>query len=212
LAVLLGASDLQAAAPDAGRGTTHQRREFSAANLHTVRVDLHCGQVQIERSETPVVEAELRIRCERDHERCAEKAESLELTGKERSGRLTIEVDGLPHWHSSRGLNVELRVRVPAGAGVDIDLGAGEVQVSDAASDVRVDLGAGQIQLRMPEEAVRSVDARAGVGEARLRGPNGQEIAERRHLVGGAVHWDDGRGQARVDLEVGAGEVTVRLD
>lgn len=210
LCTLLAATLAQAAPPEIGPGP--QSLEFPAAGIHALRVDLHCGDIKIERAGGDVVQAELRVRCERNRESCFEKLADVKLEGREQSGRLVLEVEGVPRWHSSKGLEVDLTLRVPAHLELDIDLGAGTVHVEDATRNVRIDLGAGQVDVRMPEDAVHSVDARAGVGEARLHGPNGDEIAERRHLVGGVVHWQDGKGEARVDVEVGAGEVVVRLE
>jgi hypothetical protein len=175
-----------------------------------VRIDLRYGDVRIEPGSPGRVEAELRIRCEHDSRRCAEHLEEIDLEADASGERLRLRVVGLPRF-SSHGTGIELRVLVPPGFAVDADVGAGRIEVLDVDDDLRVDLGAGEIQVRMPEEAVRSVEARAGVGEARLE-RDGTAVAPRRHLVGGQVEWESGTGAAFVDLRVGAGEVAVRLE
>ena len=210
LGILLLATLAQAAPPEIGPGP--QSLEFPAAGIHALRVDLHCGDIKIERASGDVVQAELRVRCERNRDRCFEKLADVKLEGREQSGRLVLEVEGVPRWHSSKGMEVDLTLRVPAHLELDIDLGAGVVHVEDATRNVRIDLGAGQIDAacrRMP--FVRSTHAPGSVRRA-CTARMGNEIAERRHLVGGVVHWQDGKGEARVDVEVGAGEVVVRLE
>ena len=176
----------------------------------TVRLDLSYGEIHVEPGAGDRVELELRVRCHSGRGHCTERLERLELATETHRNTLEVRLEGLRHF-STHGLDVELWVSVPPDRPLDIDLGAGEVRVDGMEHDLRVHLGAGSIQVRMPEAAVRSVDARAGVGEASLRSRDAH-VEQRRHLVGGVARWTDGPGSARVDCQVGAGEVTVRLD
>jgi hypothetical protein len=208
--VALRASPISALPPGAGEADRTLHRVVTLDAPRPVRIDLRYGDVRIESGSPGRVEAELTIHCRHDSKRCAEHVEEIDLEADSSGDRLRLRVVGLPRF-SNHGTGIELRVLVPPGFAVDADVGAGRIEVVDVDGDLRVDLGAGEIQVRMPEEAVRSVEARAGVGEARLS-RDGTTLAQRRHLVGGHVEWDSGTGEASVDLGVGAGEVAVRLE
>jgi hypothetical protein len=185
------------------------QRTFTVASPGPVRIDLRYGDLHVEPGSAGEVGAELRIRCREGSRRCAENIEKIDLEAVPSGRDFELRVVGLPRF-SNHGTEIELWVRVPPGGSLDVDVGAGQVRVTDLESDLRVDLGAGEIEVRMPESAVRSVEASARVGDARLS-HGGGEVSERRHLVGARVDWGDGPGEATVDLQVGAGEVAVRL-
>jgi len=199
------------AAPGIAQGASRTlEREFPLGPSQTVRIDLRFGEIHVEPGDSGRVEVELRARCSSHRGNCDERLEGLEIEADSRGRVLEVRVYGLRRF-STHSMHVELWVRVPADRPLDIDLGAGEVRVAGVEADLRVHLGAGYIGVRMPADAVRSVDARAGVGDASLRS-RGRRVEERRHLVGGVARWDEGSGQARVDCHVGAGEVEVRLE
>jgi hypothetical protein len=78
--------------------------------------------------------------------------------------------------------------------------------------DLEVDLGVGEVTLDMEAEAVDSVYLDAGIGETELLVPDGWIHAERSFLVGSETSWRRGPGDAQVHVDVGVGEIVVRLD
>ena len=64
----------------------------------------------------------------------------------------------------------------------------------------------------MPEDAVPASTLQAGVGDAQMRRTRGSVESARAHLIGANVSWDEGRGEARVEAQVGAGDVNLVLD
>jgi hypothetical protein len=212
IAALVGllAAAAWAAEPHPERDQRTVQRTFELDGDGAVRIDVRYGEVVVERGEPGRVEAELRIRCRGGSERCHENIGAIDLEGDSGSRGRTLRVVGLPRF-SNHGTQIELHVFVPQDRDVELDVGAGEIHVQNLRGDLRVKLGAGEIEVRAPEEAVRSVEARAGVGEARMS-CRGGTVSERRHLVGGRVDWDSGQGDADLDLHVGAGEVAVELD
>jgi hypothetical protein len=64
----------------------------------------------------------------------------------------------------------------------------------------------------MPAESVNSIYLDTGIGETELLVPEGWVRAERSFLVGSETSWRDGPGDARVHVDVGVGEIVVRLD
>jgi hypothetical protein len=204
-----------AAAAATGSGHDDERRtlarSFPVKAGQDLRIDLRWGELEIEPTDGANLELSLEAECEDGGDRCRKQIADLDIESDASDDRLEVEVTGLSRTGSMGG-SVRLLARVPRGHALVVDMGAGEVMIEDFAADLDVDLGAGEIRVRMEEGAVRRVDLSAGVGDARLHGPDGELQSERAHLLGGSVRWDEGRGTARVDCRVGAGEVEVRLD
>jgi len=187
------------------------RRDFALAGAQSVRVDLRWGELHVEPADGDSVEVILRVECRHFRDECEDRLHDIDIDADKRHDQLQLEVVGLSHW-GSHGLDVEVIVRVPRGKGLEIDMGAGEVHIDDHASDLKVHLGAGEIGVRMPAGAVRDVRLDAGVGDASLRLHHHEIEADRHHLIGCDLEWDEGEGRAHVDCHVGAGEVAMRLE
>ena len=107
-------------------------------------------------------------------------------------------------------MDVKVRVRAPAALATTVDMGIGELHVEDMTGDLTLDLGIGEIEVRAREENVGSVRLDVGTGEASLRGVD----LGRRQSAGLFVRelaWDGGRGSARLRIDLGIGEIDVRL-
>lgn len=66
------------------------------------------------------------------------------------------------------------------------------------------DLGAGELNVILPRDIDATIDSRIGVGEFNVLGTTSQGLG-----VGRTVHIDGTNGSARIDLNVGAGKITV---
>jgi hypothetical protein len=208
--VLAGAAG--AAGPDAAaRQDRVLERAIPVGNAQEVRVQFSYGQLSIEPGDGDQVKLELSLRCKRDGERCTRQLDDIDFVVDTRDGEIDVRVDHLPKFNT-RGVSAKLRVFVPQHQRLVVEMGAGEIRISDLAHDVNIQLGAGEIDIHMPEDAVRSVALQAGVGDAHLRRGRGKIETARAHLIGASVRWDEGRGQARVEAQVGAGEVQLCLD
>ena len=91
-------------------------------------------------------------------------------------------------------------------------MGVADLEITGQKEDLRVDIGVGKVRVRLPKESVGEAFIDVGIGQVRVLGSDGQPDQRRSFLVGTDVHWDDGPGKAELDIEVGVGEVTVRLD
>jgi hypothetical protein len=210
--VLVFAAVAGAAGPDvAGRDDRVLERAIPVGSAERVRVQFSYGQLSIEPGEGNAVKLQLAVRCKRGGERCAELLDDIDFDVVTRDGEIEVRVDRLPKFNT-RGISAKLRVFVPQGQRLVVEMGAGEIRISDLAHDVDIQLGAGEIDIHMPEAAVRSVALQAGVGDAQLRRGRGKIETARAHFIGASVRWDEGRGQARVAAQVGAGEVQLCLD
>ena len=85
----------------------------------------------------------------------------------------------------------------------------GSLDIRDFENDITVDQGVGELTVTVPEERVDSVDIDAGVGEANLTYPGGS--LETSGILGNDLRWNEGSGTARVRLDLGVGEVDMRL-
>ena len=207
---------------------------FDLAPGQQVALDFPIGSLEVEGWDGSEVKVEVEARCRRDSRRCERRLEELELRSKSSSRRLALEVDADGSW---RGTDMELEavVRVPRRAPRSIDMGIGELraeplgEIPDSAdrrlaeidiedivlprksgNDVRIEMGIGEVEVRMAEAAVGSVSLDAGIGESRLDGPSARVEERRKLLIGSELSWD-GDGRARIDVELGIGEISVDL-
>jgi hypothetical protein len=186
-----------------------QTKSYPTTGAQRVSLQLPPGEVTVAGTDDASVRITISIHCDDSPQRCDRRAENLELDQSLVGGTLAIEVRDHEHgWHHRGGVRTE--VQVPRGLPLTLDVGAGEVEIVDAGSDVHVNLGAGQATLRLRDRDVNSVHARVGVGDVSLRAL-GHNV-DSGGFISRSLDWDAGHGAARVHVQVGAGEVDVRVD
>lgn len=183
---------------------------FDTDGASSVMLDVPLGEVEIVGSAGTRIEVDVVLECGRGwgSGSCPERAENIELVSRHRGGRLIIEVDGYSKWRN-RGLEVNVKVRVPAQMKFELDMGIGEVEIRDMTGDISVDMGIGEVTLRMSADDVDSVNLDTGIGEASLRTPSGN--SEAAGLFANEVAWKKGNGEATIKVDLGIGEIDVRL-
>jgi hypothetical protein len=175
-----------------------------------VRLDFPVGELRFVGAEGDAVEIEIDIRCKRSTSRCLDAMEEIELVAYEGERRLTLEVDRHPKWLWD-SLQLEGEVRLPRARALTLDMGVGELEIDGLSGDLTIDMGVGEVWIAMPAAAVRTMRLDVGVGDANARFPDGWAEGSRSFLVGSEIHWDDGPGDARVQVDLGVGEIEVRL-
>lgn len=185
---------------------------FPATETRRVSVEVPVGEIDVASATGDRVEVRLDVRCDEDSRRCRERAAAIRLRPQRDGADLSLELAGYPrNTRMDDGPQALIELRVPAGIAVRLELGVGEIEVRRVEGDVDIELGVGEALVEMDESAVRAVTLDVGVGEARLS-PRPQGTRSSRFLfLGNEVDWDEGPGSARVDVEVGVGEGTVRL-
>jgi len=195
--------------------------------------DIPYGDLKIEGVDSGPVRIRVEATCERDRH-CDEFLEDMRLEASRRGhalrvklkmakmhAGLNIEFDegdddgdwghrgrhGRSHGHDSE---IRVIVQVPRSLSLDLNVGAGDVDIAGLRRDVTIDMGAGEINVRMPERVVRDVEVNLAVGEALIR--QGGKTREFARVLGGPIRWSDGRGDAGIEVNLGAGEVDVTLD
>lgn len=183
---------------------------LSASGVDTLSLEVPVGETYVEGTDGDQVSLVVEVRCETPvKSRCEQAARALELSSRNRGGRLRVEVDGWPKAKSS-GLSLDVRVKMPRGLKLDAEQGVGEFESLGLVSDVTLDLGVGEARIRGRQENVRSVNLEVGVGEAMLH--LGDREIEGKGFIGRELDWRHGQGAAAVDVDCGVGEIDVQLD
>jgi hypothetical protein len=185
------------------------RIEGTTGRSVRVRVEASCGDG---------VECDAFLQGLRLESRAEGRALRVDLDTRDRDDDLDLDWNGhdSDRHHSRhrgrgpRNLDLTVTVEMPRSMALDLDLGAGELAIDGMRDDVSIDMGAGEISVRMPESAVRSVNVDLAVGETVIR--QGGRTREYTNVLGGEVSWESGKGEAGIDVDLGAGEVEVTLE
>lgn len=176
----------------------------------TLALDLPIGDLKVVGSSSAETRITIDIKCSRGRRRCESAAEELEIRVRRRANRQILELEGWPRWGSS-GLSVEVLARVPPTTPLSVDMGVGEITVEGLESDLWIDLGVGEIDVEMASANVRSVNLDSGIGASSVS-LDGHRVGAKRSFLGGKVDWSDGEGSARIEIDLGVGKITVKLD
>ncbi len=184
---------------------------YIAPGTDSVAVDFPAGELLVRGTDSDNLLARLVIRCPADSESCVERASQVSLARHDDGPGVRIAVENAPVLKMA-GAQLDMTVEVPASADVVVDMGFGEMTVEGIAGCLIADLGAGQVSVTGPLTAVQSVWLDAGTGDATLRTPAGLVEGRRSWLVGAEVDWRQGPGSCRMEIDVNAGEIDVRLE
>jgi hypothetical protein len=186
-------------------------RTFRAGGIRDLYVDFSAGALEVRGAPGDSVVATMTARCDGDanYSECAERAARVRLVSDVRGGTLHLKLEGVPKTRS-RGFSVGLVLEVPSSLALALHVGVGEVEVRGMGHDVAVEMGVGNATVHQAERAVRSVKVTVGVGDATLN--RSHQRIEGRGFVGKSLRWHDGEGAARIQVELGVGEVSVGLD
>ncbi len=184
-------------------------KTYPAGQARELSLDVPVGDIHLETYGGQDVQVTMTITCHHSGWKCKDKSERIELISHDKDGELKVEVKGYPN-HSSYGLNLDMDIKLPARLGFHLELGVGDVHISGVEKALSMHVGVGDATVEMTADAVRSVDLDAGVGSADLR--VGGEHYNGSGFIGKSLSWSDGKGSARVKIEVGVGQVKVRLN
>jgi hypothetical protein len=175
-----------------------------------VRIDFPVGELRVESSASSRVSFDLTAKCKHwGSDKCEERAERIEVDAEEEGGVLRIKVRNYPKVNSG-GFSLRGVLRLPRDLALRVEMGVGELRIVDIEGDLDVDLGVGDADIRTPGRAVRSVDVATGVGDASVLADGAR--VRRRSFISSSASWDEGRGRSTVNLNVGVGDATVRVD
>lgn len=189
-------------------GDDIQNHRFDAAGVKLVRLDHPVGELEIVGADVNAIEVRMEIDC--DGRNCDERIDDIRLEGRAKNGELRLEVDGYPTF--GKGVSVDLEIRVPRGMALAIEHGVGETSIEDVMGDIDLEAGVGEVEIRGSSGAFQSAEIELGVGESELSVDGTKIEGDSFLFIGGETEWHKGRGESRLKVEVGVGEVSVRLD
>jgi len=175
-----------------------------------VRLELPVADLRLEVSDALEIRADLLVRC-RWHQECDEVLSNIDLVSSSTSRRFVVELEGLSRWEAAK-IEVEGTLIVPRSADLELEIGVGDIKVHGVERNLHVDVGVGKVKIWQPAAAVKAVSLEVNVGEATILGGAEDASDRRSFLVGSEVFWDKGPGDARIDVEVGVGEVSLWLE
>lgn len=183
-------------------------QSFYPDGADTLELDLSIGDITIEGTDGRDVEVHVTLECGREKlDRCTERARALYLRPRIRREILKVDLEGTAR-RRLQGISAHMKVRVPRHMALELDLRGGAVAISGMQSHLEVDSGAGDIDIVTTRQQVRSVKIDVGVGSADLWLPEG-------HIEGRgfprSVTWN-GSGRSEIEVDVGTGDVAVRLE
>jgi len=202
---------LVATVPAAARaqnlGTLEGR--WPSGDIDGIHVHFPVGDLTFEATDDSEIRAQLSVRCRHGGRSCAERSRQLKLVTQVTGRTRQINLEGMPKF-GSHGLEATLVIAVPKSLAVDAEMGVGDCRVDGLARDVRVELGVGDVSVLVKESDVKSVRLTVWIGDATLHhGGNAQAVSG---LLGRKVHWTDGTGSSNVSVELGVGDIDVRLN
>lgn len=174
-----------------------------------VKLEFPTGTLRIEPSDGDRVQVRTTLRCDRDDDKCAERAQSIEVVSVSSSSTLRVKLQGWPPRWNPLGLHLETVARVPRARALDVTLGVGQLEVKDHRGDLAADVGVGDAIVTAARSDARRVRLEVGVGDARLN--RGGETIGGAGFIGHVVDWDQGKGRSELRVKVGVGKVEVTL-
>lgn len=183
--------------------------EMPLGNAPAFQLKSEFGELSVEGWDEPFAQVDLVVECKSgDSEACRRAAEAIALSWTRSREQLQLRTRGSSRL-SSRHLTIKTRVKAPANLPLELDLVGGTVTVSGMRHNVEADLGSGNLEMRLPKSAVRSVNLKVGAGSVELYVDGGR--IDGSGLLRG-LNWSQGEGRATVEVDMGTGNATVRLE
>jgi hypothetical protein len=186
-------------------------RAFSIDDDQEIVLDIPLGELLVTTGEPGKVVIEVVVKCSSSSRRCRERAGEIYLDDSLRRRSLNLEIGGYSNKLTSRP-SVEIHLTMPAGSGLEVDMGVGEIEIEGLDGDVEVDLGVGEVRLLTRQEQVGSLRLAVGVGSADIRPRPRRQSSSGFLFFGNEIFWNEGEGTGSYVVDVGVGEVEVRLD
>ena len=99
-------------------------------------------------------------------------------------------------------------VEMPAVRRTILEVGVGEIRLELGDTDLDVELGVGEVNVLAPEKSVGRINLHVGVGDASVRGA---EILDSESAFISQSIRAQGKGDNDLEVDVGVGDVSVRL-
>jgi len=202
---------------------------FDATGVEELSIEAGVGRLDVAAGSDDEISIQIALKPRRggffsSMKRSQEEVDAAEITSEIIGGKLYVEVSSdsgdrrfEERWSVRMPARLALEAELGVGdvridgveGGVEIDVGVGDVEVEVSRGDVSIELGVGDADIWGLVTSYRSVEASGGVGGADIR-VRGEDISES-GFVGHRSSWT-GDGESEIDVEVGVGDATIRLE
>ncbi len=182
-------------------------QKLAAGSARKIIVDLTVGSVKVEGVGGKNIEIEARFECTReDLDACKERAQKLYISPRNYGDRIDIRLKGTPKARLL-GIKSHLVLRVPDDLPLQIDARSADVTVEGLHAGLEINSGEGNVSILHSARRVGMVTVKTGVGKVDL-------WVDDSHVEGTgfprALNWH-GTGEARIDVDLGKGDVNIQL-
>lgn len=188
-------------ASSANAGEREFNASYSVDKDTEFKLEFGVGSVTFERSSDDSIEVEMVAKPSEKKWFGKAKLDEIELQAEQDGDRLVLKVP------EQDGVTLQWVIRVPQVAELNVDLGVGQIAGELYASDMDINLGIGDIDLDVYGD-VDSVKTDVGIGDTNVSGAH--ENSNDRAFIS-ASSRAKGNGDARINIDTGIGDVTVRI-
>jgi len=178
-------------------------KDIEVNDINEIKLDAHVGTVKLSKSQDNFIHIYVKVSESDEWSLFKSSPDEAELAIKNDGKRIEVSLNNDEY-------NEEWQIEIPSSVHVDADLGVGEMIIEGISSNLSADVGVGEIQIDGTANNYRAVTAQAGVGDAVIKSDAGQQ-EEVRALVSKQVSWS-GEGSSTMDVEVGVGEASIKLN
>ena len=204
LTALMVAANTQAA--DTERSFDFER---AATGVARIVLEVGVGDVEVIADESGRITAHVEVSAGKDWRstaRTRRKLEEATLQSEMKGDALHLRISERDDDGHSFGEDWTLHV--PPGVAIEIEQGVGDLRILDIAAAIEIELGVGDVRIEGEHAAFGHIEGQCGVGDVSLRTPK-----ERTEGDGFIAHTLEaqGPGKAAIDVQVGVGDVDIRL-
>jgi len=200
----LGAASLGASAFASDDVVIHHY-SYSLDSINEVSIDGGIGTMEVIHTDGKELRVELELEGKRRFLLLNKRDVSeIEVEDRVRGDHLSLRLNE----DELDNVNAHWRVELPSVARTHINLGVGQITAAFADTELELDVGVGAGDISLARRFVGRVETSAGVGSAELHGAN--DTVSKRAIVSEKT-YGYGDGHHRMELNVGVGEMQVRL-
>ncbi|MEM1179832.1 MAG: hypothetical protein AAGM22_15905 [Acidobacteriota bacterium] len=184
------------------------KQSYFAGDASGVDIELVLGSLAIEGTRGRNVEIEVELTCNRDDAaKCKRRAERIRLRPRLSGEKLYLSLENTPRGRAG-GIEATMTVRMPRKMGLEIDIAGGDMKIEDIRGNIEIDSAGGSVDLKGTADRVGTFKADVGFGKGELI------LRDSRIEASGiprSITWR-GSGSQRIEIDLGGGEITARLD
>jgi hypothetical protein len=180
-----------------------------ASGITRIVLEVGVGDVEIVGDESDRITAHVEVSASkgwRGSARARRELEAMQLEAEVKGEALHLRMS--EHGEGDRHFGENWTLHVPAGTALELELGVGDLRVLDLAGTIEIEVGVGDVRVEGEHAAFGEIEGQCGVGDVSLRTPKGRTEGS-----GFIAHTLEARGPGKsaIDVEVGVGDVDIRL-